>query len=62
MYFEIKPAADNRGTNSSASVSAWMTVPMWLALVPVLVLGVWWPQDLWHFFEMVAADLGGVAR
>lgn len=62
MYFEAPPAADNRGTDGTASVSAWMTVPMWLALVPVLLLGVWWPQDLWRFFELVAADLGGVAR
>jgi hydrogenase-4 component F len=40
----------------------WMTLPMWLALVPVLVLGLWWPQDLWRFFETVAADLGGAVR
>jgi hydrogenase-4 component F len=28
----------------------------------VLVLGLWWPQDLWRFFETVAADLGGAVR
>ncbi|WP_213765707.1 hydrogenase 4 subunit F [Caballeronia sp. dw_19] len=62
MYFETRPTADTGGTNSTVSVSAWMTVPMWLALMPVLVLGMWWPQDLWRFFERVAADLGGAAR
>ncbi|CAN7702719.1 hydrogenase 4 subunit F [Caballeronia sp. LjRoot34] len=62
MYFETRPTADTGGTNSTVSVSAWMTVPMWLALVPVLILGMWWPQDLWRFFERVAADLGGAAR
>ncbi|MGX6999044.1 hydrogenase 4 subunit F [Caballeronia sp. KNU42] len=62
MYFDAKPAGEAHEIVRKASVSAWMTVPMWLALVPVLILGVWWPQDLWRFFEMVAADLGGVAR
>ncbi|MGY6255083.1 proton-conducting transporter transmembrane domain-containing protein [Paraburkholderia caledonica] len=46
----------------SMQPSLWMTVPMWLALLPVLVLGLWWPQGLWHFFETVAADLGRSAR
>lgn len=47
---------------SNMQPSLWMTVPMWLALLPVLVFGLWWPQGLWHFFETVAADLGGSAR
>lgn len=42
--------------------SLWMTLPMWLALLPVLVLGLWWPQGLWHFFETVASDLGRSAQ
>ena len=62
MYFEATPAGEAHEIIRKVSVSAWMTVPMWLALAPVLILGVWWPQDLWRFFEMVAADLGGVAR
>ena len=50
--------------SSEASVepSLWMTLPMWLALLPVLVFGLWWPQGLWHFFETVAADLGRGAQ
>ena len=42
----------------SAHPSLWMTLPMWLALAPILVLGLWWPQGLWQFFETVASDLG----
>jgi hydrogenase-4 component F len=42
-----------------AAISAWMTLPMWLALAPVFVLGLWWPHALWRFFEIVAADLNG---
>jgi len=33
-----------------------------LALLPVFVLGIWWPQALWRYFEVVAADLVGGAR
>jgi hydrogenase-4 component F len=47
------------GIEHDTRLSMWMTAPMWLALAPVLVLGLWWPQGLWHFFESVAADLGG---
>jgi hydrogenase-4 component F len=46
----------------SVQPSLWMTLPMWLALLPVLILGLWWPPGLWHFFETVAADLGGSLR
>ncbi|MHB9842053.1 proton-conducting transporter transmembrane domain-containing protein [Paraburkholderia terrae] len=42
----------------SAQPNLWMTLPMWLALLPVLILGLWWPQELWRFFEAVASDLG----
>jgi hydrogenase-4 component F len=54
------PATVPGDTRLTASV--WMTLPMWLALVPVFVLGIWWPQGLWHFFSNVAADLGGGGR
>lgn len=35
-------------------LSLWMTVPMWLALIPLTILGLWWPPLLWHFFEHAA--------
>ena len=62
MYFEARRAGPAGPTERTVNPSAWMTVPMWLAFVPVLLLGVWWPQDLWRFFEVVAADLGGQTR
>jgi len=63
MYFDARtPVHSPLAAERNARLSAWMTVPMWLALVPVFVLGIWWPQPLWHFFEAVAADIGGGAR
>lgn len=63
MYFDTgTPVTTPALIPGGIDVSAWMTVPMWMALLPVFVLGVWWPQELWHFFETVAADLGGGAR
>lgn len=42
--------------------SLWMTLPMWLALTSVLILGIWWPDAFWRYFEEVARQLSGVAR
>lgn len=44
-----------------ARLSTWCLLPMWLALAPVLVLGLWWPEGLWHYFAAVAEQLGGGA-
>ncbi len=38
-------------------VSAWCSVPMWLAFVPLLVLGLWWPEAIWHYFGVIARGL-----
>jgi hydrogenase-4 component F len=63
MYLDPRPAAQvSANGNNDVTASAWMTLPMWLALVPVFVLGIWWPQGLWHFFATVAADLSGGNR
>jgi hydrogenase-4 component F len=37
----------------------WRTLPMWLAFLPLLVLGVWWAHTLWEAFTQIAAELGG---
>ena len=42
------PAPRRRATRSSA----WCAVPMWLALLPLLVLGLWWPQAIWNYFDV----------
>lgn len=39
--------------------SRWCILPMWLALVPLLVLGLWWPQALWRYFGTIARIYGG---
>jgi Formate hydrogenlyase subunit 3/Multisubunit Na+/H+ antiporter, MnhD subunit len=62
MYLEARTVTEPLAPAPPIDASAWMTAPMWLALVPVFVLGVWWPQGLWRFFERVATDLGGIAR
>jgi len=63
MYFDNQtPDAAVASVANGVEVSPWMTLPMWMALVPVFVLGIWWPQELWRYFGIVAADLGGGAR
>jgi hydrogenase-4 component F len=42
-------------------ISHWCVTPMWLALIPLFVFGVWWPTDLWNHFMTAARTLGGVA-
>ena len=53
MYFEPTAGADP----PTRPVSAWCVVPMWLALVPLLVLGLWWPDAIWHYFGAIAHGL-----
>ncbi len=57
MYFE----APELGDAGRDRVSIWCAVPMWLALVPVLVLGLWWPQDVWNYFAAISQALGSAA-
>jgi hydrogenase-4 component F len=44
------------------SPGRWCVVPMWLALVPLLVMGVWWPQPFWDFFTRTAQLLAGAGQ
>ena len=39
------------------NVSAWCAAPMWLALVPLLVLGLWWPAGIWNYLASIAPSL-----
>jgi len=70
MYFgagaapATNPAASSAQHHPSSGhhpLSAWCLVPMWVALIPLLVLGLWWPQAFSHYFAVVAAQLGGGA-
>ena len=53
MYYA--PAAD--APAPAGKVSGWCAVPMWLALLPLLVLGVWWPAELWSYLTSIAPSL-----
>jgi len=42
---------------SGGTISAWCTVPMWLSLAPLLILGLWWPAGVWDYVASVAQAL-----
>ena len=54
MYFEA-PVEDG---SVGAGVSAYCALPMWLALLPLLALGLWWPDVVWNYFNSIAHALG----
>jgi hydrogenase-4 component F len=53
IYFGAQPEAGIR----PRQVSRWCVTPMWLALVPLLLFGLWWPQDMWNHFAIIARVL-----
>ena len=53
MYFENGETEPEK----VISVSLWCLVPMRLALIPLLVMGLWWPQALWDHFQTIAHSL-----
>ena len=54
MYFNSTPPDSH-----PAPLSRWCVAPMWLALAPLVVFGVWWPSDMWDHFMAVAHVLAG---
>jgi hydrogenase-4 component F len=54
MYFEVPVNNDPVGRD----VSAWCALPMWLALLPLLGLGLWWPDAIWNYLGGIAHALG----
>ena len=58
MYFAANDG--DKGDMSMLRVSGWCIAPMWLALAPLLVLGLWWPGRLWDHFMVAAQALAGV--
>jgi hydrogenase-4 component F len=61
MYFGEHGAEGQRATSPPRPISAWCVAPMWLALAPLLLLGVWWPTGLWDHFVSIAGALAGGA-
>jgi hydrogenase-4 component F len=55
MYFDDAPQQQVR----PLSGLVWRTLPMWLAFVPLLVLGLWWPRGLWEIFTRISSQVMG---
>jgi hydrogenase-4 component F len=57
MYFD---EAQEQKTPQLSGV-VWRTLPMWLAFLPLLLLGLWWPHGLWDVFTKIYSDvIGGI--
>lgn len=52
MYFE-----GDAPDRARVAVSRWCLWPLWLAVLPVLVFGLWWPAAFWQFFVSAAHSL-----
>ncbi len=53
-----------RGGSETAepqTISAWCAAPMWLALVPLFLLGIWWPAGIWAYLASAAHAVAPVA-
>jgi hydrogenase-4 component F len=68
MYFDEPAAYGHESRGAAVAVvrapippSLWCVVPMGLALFPLLILGLWWPQAIWGFFAHVAQSLRAAA-
>jgi hydrogenase-4 component F len=56
MYFNPAP----RSLTQPSAISRWCVAPMWLALAPLFVFGVWWPGALWGHFTSIGRLLAVV--
>jgi hydrogenase-4 component F len=54
-----RPNAGHGAADSSGQghLSRWCLVPMWMALIPLLALGLWWPEAFTHYFQSIASQL-----
>jgi hydrogenase-4 component F len=60
-HFRSMYYAASAGREPTGRVSAWCSAPMWLALSPLLALGLWWPPDVWSYLTSIAASLSPAA-
>lgn len=58
MYFDDAP--EQQIPRLAGSV--WRTLPMWLAFIPLLVFGLWWPHGFWEIFAHISQELMGGAQ
>jgi hydrogenase-4 component F len=55
MYFEPAPEPNVRRMPGTI----WRAIPMWLAFLPLLIFGLWWPRPLWDAFMKIYFSLTG---
>ncbi|MGH6672014.1 MAG: proton-conducting transporter membrane subunit [Xanthobacteraceae bacterium] len=60
-HFRIMYFAESTVDSVPKPVGAWCVAPMWLALAPLLIFGVWWPHGFWSYFALVSHSLAGGA-
>jgi len=53
MYYGVAGG----GEPAPAPFSPWCVAPMWLALIPLLILGLWWPAGIWDYLTPVVQVL-----
>jgi hydrogenase-4 component F len=59
MYF-ANGAVSTRNDPVVAKLSGWCVFPMWCAVLPLFLFGVWWPDAMWgHFAEIARGFAGG---
>jgi len=59
MYFANGAPVEYAAASLFPKLSAWCVVPMWFAVLPLVVLGLWWPDGLWKYFGEIAQGLAG---
>ncbi len=53
MYYQSNQSEEPKGDR----LSAWCVTPMWLSLIPLLVLGLWWPASIFDYLTSIAQSL-----
>jgi hydrogenase-4 component F len=53
MYYDVESDA----AAPTARISVWCALPMWLALAPLLLFGLWWPAEIWTYLTSIAQSL-----
>ncbi len=57
MYFQPAPLS----AGGPSAISCWCVTPMWLALAPLLLFGLWWPSAMWEHFSAISRVLTGLS-
>ena len=55
MYFGEAPESDEVRLGGTT----WRVLPMWLAFLPLLLFGLWWPHGFWKIFHRVFMEVMG---